>query len=277
MLQKMLMQNKLAIVAVTFAVLLLSCQGGNKPNAEGQTGKDSVNMKELSQEVKSVIYPLPTPFEMTQMLNDMGAKYNSSSLNPVNKAEKYMKANAKALNLGVYGADLAYAATFDQKQDINVYSKTVKSLIDDLGVSIDYSNMLSDQFREKVNNKDTLTKIITNTFYSTYKDLDEKSKPDQAILMVSGMWVELMYIATHISENTYNNTNLVRLIVSQKDSYEKLTKLLGDRNSDKDIKDMETQLLVLKPSFDKVKNGLTEDDYKLILKTIQSVRNKIVS
>jgi len=276
MLQKNLSINKLAfIVAIIF--IITSCQSGTNPSGTAQTAKDSLNKTEISKDVKDVIYPLPTPFEMTRMLKDIQASYVSGSLNPANKVEKYFTEKSKAVNLGVYGADLAYAATYDQKQDVKVYSKALKSLIDQLGINVDYSVMLSDQFKEKVNNKDTLTKIITNTFYDTYKYLNEKSNPDLAIMMVAGMWVEAMYIATNISEDTYHYSGLVQIIANQNESYAKLMKLLTSRNADKDIKDLESKLEVLKPSFDKVKSGLMEKDYLLILNTIKTVRKSIVS
>jgi hypothetical protein len=273
---KNLFNNKLSIV-VSATIILVSCQGGNKPASDQQSVKDSLSKTEISKDVKEIVYPLPTPFEITKMLNDIGAKYVASSLNPAEKADKYFTEKSKAINLGVYGADLAYAATYSQKQDVELYSKALKTMIDGLGINIDYSAMLSDNFKQKVNNKDTLTKIVTNTFFDTYKYLNEKSNPDLAIMMASGMWVELMYIATHISEDTYHNTDLVRIIVKQKDSYEKLLKLLSDREADKDIKELETKLLVIKPVFDKVESGLKENDYLLILKTIQTVRKSIVS
>lgn len=234
MLLKKLLKNKLSIV-VAAAIILVSCMGGNKPASDQQTVKDSLSKNEISKDVKEIVYPLPTPFEITKMLNDIGAKYVASSLNPAEKADKYFTEKNKAVNLGVYGADLAYAATYTQKQDVELYSKALKTLIDGLGINIDYSAMLSDNFKQKVNNKDTLTKIVTNTFFDTYKYLNEKSNPDLAIMMASGMWIELMYIATHISEDTYQNTDLVRIIVKQKDSYSKLLKLLNDREANKDI------------------------------------------
>jgi hypothetical protein len=273
---KKLFSNKWAVLMAT-AIIFTSCQSGTNPKGTEKSAKDSLNMTEISKDVKDVVFPLPTPFELTRMLKDIQADYVSSSLNPPSKVEKYFTEKSKAINLGVYGADLAYAATYDQKQDVKIYSKTLKSLIDQLGINVDYSAMLSDQFKEKVNNKDTLAKIITNTFYDTYKYLNEKSNPNLAIMMVSGMWVEAMYIATNISEDTYHYSGLVQIIANQDQSYSKLMKLLNSNNSDKDIKELETKLEVLKPVFDKVKSGLKENDYLLILNTIKSVRKTLVS
>jgi hypothetical protein len=195
------------------------------------------------------------------------------------REEKYFTESAKAVNLGVYGADLAYAATYDQKQDIKLYSGALKTLVDELGIGIDYSKILSDENKEKFNNKDTLVNFITNTFFNTYQNLNtmQKGNPSQALMMVSGTWVELMYIATHISQDTYHYTGIVKLITDQKDSYGKLMELLAGSNSNSEIKDLESKLSVLKPVFDKIESGLTQDDYNVILKTIQDVRKSFVS
>ncbi len=273
---KKLLHNNLAFV-IAVAVILASCQNSNKSGNAGKTSADSTNLTEISQDVKDVVYPLPTPFETTKMLNDMGAKYVSASLNPVDKADKYFTEKSKAVNLGIYGADVAYAVTYNQKQDVRLYSKAVKTLLDQLGINVDYSNLLTDEAREKMNNKDTLINVITNTFHNTYTNLNEKNNPDLAVMMISGMWLELMYIATHISEDTYHNSGVVKLITNQKDSYSKLISLLASHNTNPDVKSLETQLLVLKPVFDKIESGLSEKDYLLILQTIQNVRNSLAA
>ena len=277
MFRKNMLCKKLGIV-LTSALLFASCQSGNKQANQTNASADTANLKkEITQDAKSVVYPLPTPFQMTRMLNSMGASYIPGILNPVSKADKYFTERIKAVNLGVYGADLAYAASYDQKQDVQLYSKALKTIIDELGINIDFSRLLSADIKQKVNNKDTLVDLITKTYYDTYKNLNEKSNPELAVMMVSGMWVELMYIATNISNETYHNSNIVKMVADQKDSYTKLMKILNEYNTKPDIKELESKLLILKPAFESGKNGLSEKDYLLILQTIQSVRKSFVS
>ncbi len=276
MILKIQFYNKVAIMLAFALVLLFSCKNASQQSNKESLKTDSLDRTEISQNVKEVVYPLPTPFEMTDKLNAMGVKYTSAILNPADYSGKYFNEKSKALNVGVYGADLAYAVTFDQKQDEKIYSKTLKGLVDQLGINVDYSKLLSGDSNDKLNNKDTLVKIITNMFYDTYKFIDKKNNHDLAIIMVSGAWVEVMYIATNISQDSYNNSEIVKLIAGQKDSYTKLMNILKECDKGSDIKDIETKLQVLKPVYDKVDNGLTESDYMLILKTIQSVRKSFI-
>jgi len=266
----------ISFLAIIMAVVFSSCKGTNRSAEQDQIVSDSLNKTLLATEVGEVLYPLPTPFEMTKMLNDIGATYSTKNLNSPSKVEKYFKENQKAVNLGIYGADLAYVSTFQQQQDVQVYLNAIKTLADQLGITYDYSKLLSDEYKEKFNNKDSLTSIVTNTIYDTYYYLDQKSNPDLAVTMVTGMWVELMYIGTNISQDSYNYTGLVNIISKQKASYDKVMELLAGRNANADIKNLETQLQALKPAFDKVESGLSEQDYNIILQTIKSVRTSLV-
>jgi hypothetical protein len=264
------------VLFVTTVFMLVSCKGGNKQAEQDLLAADSLNKALLASDIKEVLYPLPAPFELTKMLDDIGVTYSSKNLNAAGNTEKYITEQRKAVNLGIYGADLAFASTYQQQQDIQTYLNAIKTLADQLGITYDYSKLLSDDYKAKFENKDSLTAIVTNTIYDTYQYLDQKSNPDLAVNMVTGMWVELMYIATNISEDSYNYTGLVNIISKQKDSYEKVMSLLTAHNTNTDIKDLESKLQVLKPVFDKVTTGLSAADYNQLLKTIKAVRNGLV-
>jgi hypothetical protein len=226
--------------------------------------------------VKDALYPLPTPFEITKMLNDIGATYLSKNLNSPGNVDKYITEQSKALNIGIYAADLVYASTYQQQQDIQTYLGAIKKLADDLGIAYDYSLLLSDEYKARFENKDSLITIVTNTIFSTYQYLDRNSNPDLAVSMVTGTWVELMYLATQISENSYNYSGLVEIIAGQKVAYLKVLDLLAARSSNPQIMELEAKLSILKPAFDKVDTGLSEKDYLTILNTIKEVRKGLI-
>lgn len=264
------------LAIVTTLTLFVSCKNVSKQSDQDQSAADTLNKELLASDIQEVLYPLPSPLELAQMLTDIGAKYSSNNLNSPDKAEKYITEQSKALNLGVYAADLSYAATFNQQQDVQTYLSAIKTLADQLGVTYDYEKLLSDENKSKYSNKDSLNSIVTNTVYETYQYLNEKSNPDLAVDMVAGVWVELMYIATNISQDSYNFTGLVDIISKQKASYEKVMSLLAARNSNPDIKELETKLQVLQPVYNKVDQGLSQTEYDLILTTIKQVRNSLI-
>ena len=265
------------LAAFVILSILASCKGNNQSIEQNLLTADSLYKEEFLQDVAESVYPLPTPFEMTNMLIDIGATYNSKIVNPSENVNKYLTEQSKALGLGIFGADLTYASTFQHQQDIQTYLDVIKTLADQLGIDIDYAELSSDENKEKYNNKDSLASIITRTIFDTYEYLDEMSNPDLSVLMVTGVWIELMYIATHVSEDSYNYSGIVDIIVNQKGSFEKVLNLLDARNANVEIKDLEIKLQVLTPVYDKVTSGLSKQDYETILRTIRSVRNSIVA
>jgi hypothetical protein len=274
--KKPMSRISLRIVIVMAVIFLASCKGGNKSPDQDQLALDSINRELLASNIKEALYPLPTPFEITKMLNDIGAVYLSKNLNYAGKVDKYITENSKAINIGVYAADLAYASTYQQQQDVQTYLASIKSLADQLGIDYDYEKLLSEESKTKFENKDSLTAIVSNTIFDTYQFLDQKSNPDLAVNMITGLWVELMYLATNISEGSYNYSGMVNIIAGQKSSFQKVMDLLASRSTNPDIKTLESKLVVLKPAYDKVDTGLSQADYDLILKTIKAVRNSLI-
>jgi hypothetical protein len=234
-------------------------------------------MQEVKSDVQDIVYPLPAPFELSQQLDRAGASYVGNVLNPVSNADKYFTEKSKALALGVYGADLAYAGTYNNAKDINKYSGVLKSLVDDLGINVKYTDYFSDDSREKLNNKDTLVKVVSNVFYDTYTFLNKKSDPALAALVVSGTWVEGLYIATHITQDTYNNNEMVKLIYDQSKSLEKVISLLDKFENNEMVAGISGALKKLKAMYDETNGSLTKEQLDTITKTIETIRSSIVS
>lgn len=93
--------TKLSIYGLSFAFVLTSCGGGQQASTEAQDEnlpKDSL-VKEVTK------YPLPTAFEVTNLLNKAGASYILSLSNSTSNVDKYFTEKSKAINLGIYGAD----------------------------------------------------------------------------------------------------------------------------------------------------------------------------
>ena len=89
-----------------------SKEGTSSPPAD-QEAPDS--REDIIQEISD--YPLPSSFEVTKLLVEAGASYILNLCNPVDNVNRYISLKSKALNLGVYGADLSYAATYNQAQE----------------------------------------------------------------------------------------------------------------------------------------------------------------
>ena len=66
---------------------------------------------------RDAIFSLPSPLQTTLLIKASGANYHADMLNSPDAASGYSISMEKALNLGIYGADLGYVTCYEQTQD----------------------------------------------------------------------------------------------------------------------------------------------------------------
>src|SRR6056297_1934285 len=94
-------------IAVTFS--LSGCKKTqNEEGEQEKTEQEKISKTEIKEKVSEVVYPLPSTFEITETLNEIGASFIISLTNDVENADQYVTEEKQALNLGVYSADLSY-------------------------------------------------------------------------------------------------------------------------------------------------------------------------
>lgn len=266
----------LIILGLIFAINITGCKPvDKKSNKETQTVKPLLK-KAITKEVKDVIYPLPTTFELTSMLNRIGADYIIGISNSTENADKYFTEKARALNLGIYSADLSYASTYHRKQETMLFLKASKKLIDNLEITSAYNETLVSEVEKNIDNKEELVKIITNSFYDTYAYLNKNGKANLSLFVVSGSFIEGLFIATHISENTFTNPEIVKVIFDQKDSLERLLKVLQPEVQDANIASLINDFNGLKASYDKIEGSMTKAQLDEITASVVKLREAIV-
>lgn len=231
-----------AILVIAF---LAACSGNSQKSNNKESVISQMKREQVKQEVEEFVYPMPTAFEVTNMLNRIGASYIFSLSNAAENAEKYFTEKSKALNLGVYSADLAYSSTYNQKQIAMDYMDASNKLIEELGFTDAIDKEIVDKVEASEDDKEELIDLISSTFYNTYKYLNKHNRGGVSILVLSGSYVEGLYIATHISEETYNNVEMVKIIMDQKEPLAKLMELIKEYNEDQSVSEIEEALLGL--------------------------------
>jgi len=259
----------LAAVAVMFIV---SCGSRQAKEAENT----SVPSKEET--IKSVVkYPIPTSFEVIKLINNAGAPYILSLSNSVDNVDKYIPAKSKALNLGIYGADLSYASTYQMKQETMNYLKVSKKLIDELQITSAFNVEFAQRVEKNIDNKDSLIHIISNSFYDTYEFLMNNGKDNTSLLVMAGSWVEGLYITTQIAVVSKNSDDMLKIVANQKDPLNKLLELMKPYSTDKDITEMVEAFKPLTDIFAKVSTEkLSKEQFEQISKAVSDVRIKII-
>jgi len=266
-------------------ILLIVAMGLNgcvgKSNSEDTEKKKSLFkplVKDaIEDEVEEFVSPLPSSLEITQMLNDVGISYILGLSNPVNNVDRYFTEKSKALNLGVYGADLSYASTYHMKQDVMLYLEATKKLTDDLEISSAFNEKLVESIEKTLDDKEELVQIISDSFTDTYDFLYKNGKASLSLLVIGGSWIEALFLTTHVSANVYHNYEIVKIILGQKESLEKLLDILEDYNGDQIVQEFIDDLDPLKVIYDSIGETLTEDQVNAISVAVETLREKIVS
>ena len=191
-----------------------------KPGTEQPSDPRTQIIEEISE------YPLPTAFDVTKLLVEAGASYILNLCNPVGNVNRYLSLKSKALNLGIYGADLSYAATYNQAQETMQYLDVSRELIEDLEIEAGFNQELVKSIERNIDNVDSLIHYITESFYRTYEYLTSNEQDDMSILVMAGSWVEALYITTQISMISKDNSKIIEIISQQDSSLETLLEVM---------------------------------------------------
>ena len=262
-----------------FIVTIVNCKGDKKGAPVNETSTEAtLDKTEIEQKVRDILYPLPTAFEVTEMINKIEASYIIGLSNEIANVDRYFTDKEQALNLGVYNADLSYASTYNMQQEVMSLMEASEDLVVELGITGAFSKDFISDIEANIDNKDKLTELITNSTYDTYEYLVKSNKEDLSLLVLAGSWIEAMYISCNISGIVYNNPELVKVILHQKTSLGKLIELLQAHNENVAIQEILNDLKPIKGVYDGIdETGITETQLNQIIEQTSTLRTKIIS
>jgi hypothetical protein len=263
----------LPMLIVSFTCLS-SCKNGAQKNQQKQVEKEQ--KQTIEKEIGTNVYPLPTSAEVIKMLTELEVGYIIGLSNPVENTKKYFKSSTRAINLGVFGADLSYATLYNMQQEVINYLSAIQSLSNELNMSKIYNTDLYDKIKTNFDNRDELVKILTSAFNDTYAFLSENDQQPLALLVVGGAWVEGMYLTTNVSEAAYQVAGISKVLLEQKKSFELYLEITQPYSNDPSVGDFLKLLEPMKTVYAGLGTSLTEQNIKDITQVIKELRDKIV-
>lgn len=235
-----------AVLALGLSLSVSCSDSTEEENANNDSSAIDVNDEVVSAE--NVFVYVPSPIETASLLRSAGARYNKDLLNLPQNSSRYSTTGTQALNLGIYGTDLAFAGIFDQHAETMVYLDCTGKLADALHVSSAFNTERHQRLESNINNRDSVLSIITDTYWDCDALLHENKQQYASALMIAGGWIEGLYLACKVAEETNNNDIRIR-IVEQRSSLDKLLLLL-DKQDNADVKAISAELKDLKKLFD---------------------------
>ena len=203
--------------------------------------------------VQNIFYSIPSPIELAQIIQKAGAKYDKTLLNSIDNVNKYNSNTAKALNLGIYGADLSYTSVFDNNtQESIIYLKCTQKLAEALGVGSAFNEQTVERVQANTGKKDSLLAIISDSYMTTDEMLKDSQRNNTSALVIAGGYIEGMYLATQLAKSSKNNTVITNRIAEQKGTLNNVINLMKSGENDENISAIVTDLESLQTIFNAV-------------------------
>ncbi len=258
-------------------ISLLSVTSCGHRAAEKQKDKAEIQqVKTIDSQIEENVYPLPTSAEVIKMLTELEVGYIIGISNPVQNTKKYFSSSSRAINTGVYGADLSYATLYNMQQQVIDYLSAIRSLTNELNMSKIYNAALYDSIKNNFDNRDELVRILTTTFNDTYVYLSDNDQQPLALLVVGGAWVEGMYLTTHVSEAAYQVAGISSVLLEQKKSFDLYLETTQPYANDPQVSDFVKKLDPIKKVYEGLGTSLTEKNITDITEAISTIRKQIV-
>lgn len=244
---------KKQFLSLLSAVIILAACNSSTQNDVSQELQipDSVkNGKplQIAEEVmENMIQNISSPVEIASLIRSTGMPFSQKYICKPDDIEKYDSNFKRAVGLGILGADLGYLNMYNKTGSVLGNLQTIKSVADELkiGQFFDFSTLK----RLSVNNEnlDSLIFISTQSFNNMDSYLRENDRTSISALIVTGLWIEGLYIATQVvKENKHKD----------------LAERIGDQ------KMIINDLLII------LKNYKTDPNFEALIADIESVKEK---
>ena len=199
------------IIAFGVVISMVAC--GEEPKPEPIIEIEEETSIDYDED-DSYNFVMPSPLQIAAIFKRAGLEYSNETTNPVENVSNYTDRVSKALNFGVYAADLSYCVLNKQSQDAVKYMKTIKILSDDLGMSEMFgsSNIFS-SFEDNIGNDDSLIYILATIQENLDEHLEDNEEQYMSVVFFAGGWAEGMHIGVQVAKE--NSPSITSRLIEQ--------------------------------------------------------------
>jgi hypothetical protein len=183
----------------------------------------------VRERIKQFVSTIPVPFDILNKLSNSKLVFNGDILSNTSQVGQITDPNLQALNLGIYGADMALLITQSRLADSGPYLKSVRILADAIVVPNAFDETTMKRFDNNRNNQDSLQKLVFSSYMRVDTTLISNDRLALASLVLSGGWLESLYLTATMIDSTEKdekNATLYEIMEEQRLHMEQLTGLL---------------------------------------------------
>jgi hypothetical protein len=293
-----LLAKRLALICVG-AVFVFSCGNEKKSGDKEDLVEAPDTVKTTVLNVGGELFSVPSPIQTALLVQKSGIPYDKSSLSLANKVNTYSTDFMRAVNLGIYGADLGYVSLYNQSQDALGYLAAIKQLTDKLGLGAAFDGPTMERIKNNIANKDSMMTLVSLAYRAGDAYLKDNSRSDVGSLILAGGWIESMHFST-IAYKAKHTAQLRYRIAEQKQGLSSLMKILSSNEAPevmelcrmfgelaKTYEEIAFKYTFVEPKTDTAKmltyiNSVTEvtvneDQISRITKQVEEIRSRMIN
>lgn len=275
------MANKflLFLAPVVFIGFFSACSsgGGNKmDDAERVDFQEDEPLNEtLKNQVVAAMDVLPTPIEIVSHVRTAAEGYNPALVNNPDDSRNYLTTNyRKAINLGVYMADLGYACLYTQAQPAMDFVKAGKRVAVDMGLLDVFDPNIVKRFEDNLENQDSLINLLRESYYYTDNYLNKNERTRTAAIIMIGSWVEGMHIAASVANSHMGDEkfgDLAKRVGEQKNTLDALVTIIESIANNEELTTLTEQLKKLQSVYANVEIAPESGEEEIDLANLEDI------
>lgn len=246
------MRNRFLYI-LSFIFLLASCKGKVKedlfaPGTELEQGELKVSVQAMNE----IIENISSPIEMAAIVKEIGAPFSSRYLSNLDQIDNYASSFKMAFSLGVLGADLGYLNVYEKTGTSVNYLAAISKISDGLKINQFFDFNTMKRLATSNSNLDSLMFLSVHSFNLMDSHLRITDRSNLSALMITGVWVEGMYLATQVVKEKHDQS-LAEYIGEQKIILNDILLILKNYERDSQFSALITDLEEIKREYEKVR------------------------
>lgn len=223
---------------------------------------------------------IPSPAEVVTDMSTYRLVYSSAFMSDPARVKSYTTEFAKAINLGIYNLDMAYAIANAQGGDVLKYLKTSLIEIDQLGMKAAFDQFIGKRTETNINNKDSLLHIIDEMYVKGDSYLRTNQRVETATYIFLGSWVEALNLICRTGEgesDPIQKARIRKLLWEQRFYLKNFVALLEEfRNADATA--LKNDLAALREEIEAIPEAqnLKEKNFKSLAQKIYTLRDRLM-
>ena len=192
------MNNRLFIAALLL-IFLASCGRHKSENltvAMDEPGEDQ--MVVTDEAMNEIVQNIASPIEVAALMSELQIPFSTAYLIDAEKVSTQATTFEMAYSLGALGADLGYLNMYEKTGSAVNYLATINRLADALQVGQFFDFVRIKRLATSRGDLDSLIFLSINSFNEMDEHLRNTGRSNLSALMVTGIWIEGMYLATQV-------------------------------------------------------------------------------